>query len=332
MNVFKEKRQYSLIETVGIGLTNKCNLNCEHCYSRRMAMKEIDVDEIQKILVAFPNLKSVNFGTGESILNRQFEDIVKLLYLKRIKMAITSNGLSVNKMSDEALSKFEDVDLSLDFPTAELHDKWRRRPELFKDVVMAIKRCKKFKINVSIVSVLMANNFNYFAGFKKILDKYDIYLRINLYKAVRKEQFTPTYDQFWTAIKDISKNFKVASCSEPILSLFWEDMSGGSKCGNSVRVHPDGEISSCVYVKNGDDNSKFNHDKQLLPDMCKKCSFSNKCVGGCYGRRLIENRINLPDSYCPFLNDRKKPNIKFKKYKLAKDLIHSSYLCTIILK
>lgn len=332
MNVFKEKKQYPLIKTVGIGLTNRCNLNCEHCYSRRMVAKEIGIHEVQKILVAFPNLESTNFGTGESILNRQFEDIVNILYSKGIKMAITSNGLSVNRMSDETLNKFEDVDLSLDFPTAELHDKWRRRPELFKDVIKAIKRCKKFKINVSVVSVLMANNFNYFPGFKKILDKYDINLRINLYKAVHKDQFTPTYDQFWTAIKDISENFKVVSCSEPILSLFWKDMSGGSKCGNSVRVHPDGEISSCVYVKNGDNISKFNHDKQLLPDLCKKCSFSSGCVGGCYGRRLTENRKNLPDSYCPFFNGREKPNIKFKKYKLAKDLIHSNYLCTIILR
>ena len=122
MNVFKEKKQYPFIKTVGIGLTNRCNLNCEHCYSRRMVAKEIGVYEMQKILVAFPNLESTNFGTGESILNRQFEDIVNLLYSKGIRIAITSNGLSVNKMSDEALSKFEDVDLSLDFPTAELHD------------------------------------------------------------------------------------------------------------------------------------------------------------------------------------------------------------------
>jgi radical SAM protein with 4Fe4S-binding SPASM domain len=332
MNIFQTKDKYPSIKTIGIGLTNKCNLNCEHCYSRKMVEKEFDIKDANKILTTFPNLEFINFGTGESILNKQFKNIINLFYSKGIKMAITSNSLSINKMEENLLSKFEDVDISLDFPKAKLHDKWRCHPGLFKDVLNAIKKCKKFKINVSIVSVLMANNFNYFPGFKKILDKYNINLRINIYKPVNKDQFTPTYDQFWSAIKDISENFEVVSCSEPILALVWKNISNGSKCGNSIRIHPDGELSSCVYIKNGESNKKFNHDKKILPSLCKKCDFSDRCMGGCYGRRIAENRKNFPDLYCPFLYGKKKPTIRFKKHKQSKDLIHSNYLCTIILR
>jgi len=332
MNIFQTKNKYPAIATIGIGLTNRCNLNCAHCYSRKMVDKKFGLTEACKVLKVFPNLKSANFGTGESILNDQFEKIVDFFYSKKVKMAVTSNGLSVNTMKDETLEKFDDVDISIDFPKPELHDKWRSRPGLFKDAIKAIERCKKFKINVSIVSVLMSNNFDFFSGFKKILDKYNINLRINIYKPVNKDEFTPSYDQFWTAIKDLSENFEVVSCSEPILSLFWKDMSGGSKCGDSLRIHPDGEVSSCVYAKESTDNEKFNRDKKVLPTFCKGCEFSDKCVGGCYGRRMTEGRKNLPDSFCPFLNGKEKPVIKFKKYKSAKDLIHSSYLCTIILR
>lgn len=332
MNIFQTKNKYPSITTIGIGLTNKCNLNCAHCYSRKMADQKFGLDEARKVLDVFPNLKSANFGTGESILNNQFEEIVNFFHSKNVKMAVTSNGLSVNTMKDETLKKFDDVDVSIDFPEAVLHDKWRSRSGLFTDAIKAINRCKKFNINVSIVSVLMSNNFDYFAGFKKILDKYDVNLRINLYKPVNKDQFTPSYDQFWTAIKDLSENFEVVSCSEPILALVWKKVSGGSKCGDSLRIHPDGEVSSCVYAKKSTDNEKFNHDKKVLPVFCKGCEFSDRCVGGCYGRRITENRNNLPDSFCPFFNGKKKPAIKFKKYKSAKDLIHSNYLCTIILR
>lgn len=332
MNIFQTRDKYPSIKTIGIGLTNKCNLNCEHCYSRKMVEKKFGLDEASKVLSMFPNLESVNFGTGESILNDQFEEIINFFHSKKIKMAVTSNGLSINRMKEETLTKFEDVDVSLDFPEAKLHDKWRGRLGLFTGVINAIKRCKKLKINVSIISVLMANNFDYFPGFKKILDKYNVNLRINLYKPVNKDQFTPSYDQFWTAIRDLSENFKVVSCSEPILALVWKEVLRGSKCGNSLRVHPDGEVFSCVYVRNNDDNEKFNHDKKVLPAFCKGCDVFSRCMGGCYGRRIIENRKNLPDSFCPFFHGKKKPVIKFKKYKLAKNLIHSNYLCTIILR
>ncbi len=332
MNIFTKKNKYPAIRTIGIGLTNKCNLNCEHCYSRRMAGNELNVEQIKEILATFPNLEFVNFGTGESILNQNFPEIVNLFHHKGIKMAITSNSLSINNMSNDLLSKFTDVDLSLDFPKADLHDRWRKKSGLFKDTLKAINKCKKYNVNVSIVSVLMANNFEYFPGFKKILDKYDINLRINIYKPVNKDQFVPTYDQFWHAIKDMSKNFEMVSCSEPILALIWRGVRGGTKCGNSVRIHPDGEISSCVYVKNGESNTKFNHDKKTLPKLCSKCKFSKRCMGGCHGRRIAENRKYLPDSYCPFLYGKSKPIIKFKRYKKAKNLIHSNYLCTIILR
>lgn len=331
MNILQENKKYPSITTIGIGLTNRCNLNCDHCYSRKMAERNFSLEDAKKTLSAFPFLKSVNFGTGESILNNQFEEIVNLFHSKGIKLAITSNGLSVNKMKEETLVKFDDVDISIDFPEKELHDRWRKKEGLFDNAIKAVERCKKFNINVSIVSVLMSNNYDYFQQFKELLDKYDVNLRINIYKAVNKDEFTPSYDQFWKAIKVMSENFKVVSCSEPILSLFWDQMSGGSRCGNSMRIHPDGNISSCVYVRN-DDNDKFNAHKKILPEFCKGCSFTGKCVGGCYGRRVTEGRRELPDMYCPFFNKKEMPDIKFKKYNKGTELIHSDYLCTIILR
>ncbi|MDD5015846.1 MAG: radical SAM protein [Atribacterota bacterium] len=332
MNILRGNKKYPSITTIGIGLTNLCNLNCDHCYSRKMTERSFSLEDAKKTISAFPFLKSVNFGTGESVLNNQFEEIVNLFYSKNIKLAVTSNGLTVNKMKEETLIKFDDVDISIDFPERELHDQWRKKNGLFDNAIKAIERCNKFNINVSIVSVLMSNNHDYFQGFKPILDKYDVNLRINLYKAVNKDEFTPSYGQFWEAIKIISENFEVVTCSEPILSLFWDETTGGSKCGSSMRIHPDGNISSCVYVRGDSSHEKFNADKKILPEFCKSCLVFQRCVGGCYGRRVLENRQKLPDLYCPYFNKKKLPAIKFKKYKKAMELIHSNYLCTIILR
>lgn len=198
--------------------------------------------------------------------------------------------------------------------------------------MMAIEKCRELDINVSIASVLMSNNHSYFPKFKDILDKYDINLRINLYKSVNGKDFTASYEQFWRAMKDISKNFEVVSCSEPVLAVVYGEVKNGSRCGSSVRIHPDGNISSCVYVKNNDSLETFNRNKIKLPAFCTNCPYEKNCMGGCFGRRITENRPLLPDSYCPFYNGMKVPKIKFKKSKKTKDLIHSNYLCTMVLR
>lgn len=332
MNIFTSSEKYSQIRTIGIGLTSLCNLNCAHCYSRHMTERTFNLQDMQKVLSVFPNLESVNFGTGESILNKQFKEIVDLFYDQGVKLAITSNGLSLNEMDEETLKKFADVDISLDFPSATKHDQWRNKNGLFKEAMTAIERCKKYKINISIALVLMSNNYLDLPGFKKILDKYDINLRINLYKSVGTDEFNPTYDEFWAVMENISRNFEVVSCSEPILSLVYDDVPGGSRCGSSIRIHPDGDISSCVYIKDNTSPEIFNGKKKEVLDFCQTCPALSKCVGGCYGRRIIEGRADKPDSYCPVYNNKPLPKFKLKKKADGHDLIHSSYLCTIILR
>lgn len=297
-----------------------------------MVERSINLQDAKVLLSTFPNLKSVNFGTGESILNGEFEKIVNYFYNNNIKLAITSNGLSIITISEEVLKKFKDVDISLDFPSAKFHNKWRGKSDLFEWAIKAIERCKKFKINISIASVLMANNYQYFGEFRKILDKYNIHLRINVYKAVNNSCFSPSYDEFWQAIKIISENYELVSCSEPILSVVTEKVEHGSPCGNSARVHPDGSISSCVYIKDGKSIDQFNEEKKIVPEFCENCEYRERCVGGCYGRRLADGRAILPDMYCPIYNNKDIPNIKFNKAKNCDNLIHSDYLCTIILK
>lgn len=230
------------------------------------------------------------------------------------------------------MKKFADVDISLDFPKADLHDKWRGKDNLFIEAIRAIERCKSYNINISITSVLMSNNYQYFSDFKKIKDKYNIYLRINVYKEVNGNGYSPSYDEFWEAIRIMSQNYELVSCSEPILSVISDQVGYGSPCGNSARIHPDGSISSCVYIKDDKTMDQFNEEKKVVPEFCKNCRYKERCVGGCYGRRLADKRPLLPDKYCPIFNNKKIPNIKFKKAENSDNLIHSDYLCTIILK
>jgi radical SAM protein with 4Fe4S-binding SPASM domain len=323
------------ITSLGVGLTNRCNLNCPHCYSRSSDKHDLKEKDIRKILRDFPNLKKVNLGTGESILNKDFLKIIKLLKSEGIEIALTSNGYTVNQISNEDLNILKEVDISIDFPTSELHDKWRGTPGTFKNALKAIEKCKKMGVPVSVATTLMSNNYKYLPQFKRILEKYNLFLRINLYKPANgKKEFLPTYDQFWEAIKILSDNFLLLSNSEPILSLVTKNkLLSGSPCGGSARIHPDMKITGCVYLDpNEYSYSKFLEIKKIVPRYCLECEVLSSCRGGCHGRKILLGSVDKPDIYCPFANNKPIPKIVFRKSKSKKKFIHSGYLCTIIVK
>ena len=333
--------------SIGIGITNRCNYHCAHCYSRNNNLEEFDLSfEDIKNLCNNLDIKAVNFGTGESILHPQFLKIIDYFHENNIKMGLTTNGLTVKKISDEKLRYFNDIDFSLDFPDKERHNHFRGK-DAFENVIDGIKRCKDLRIECSIVSCLMNINFNLMGDLAKIAREMSINLRVNLYKPIHSELFTPTFYQFWEGIKLLFKDSKIISCSEPIVNVALkmsgiEPKSKGIKCGNtSFRVHPDRTIRPCVYwpygnktIDNIGEKDFFKcDDMEIIPEECLNCEYLDICHGGCPARRIFRN-IKKPDEYCPIINKKNISQINFSRVKYSShvDLVHSEYLCTIIVK
>ena len=57
--------------SIGIGLTNNCDLDCAHCYRDKTQISNITLKQIQKLCKAIP-ISSIGMGTGENILNQAF--------------------------------------------------------------------------------------------------------------------------------------------------------------------------------------------------------------------------------------------------------------------
>ena len=105
---------------VGIGLTSKCNCNCEHCYSRIYGNNSfLDTETLFKFFKTF-QIESVNFGTGESFYHPDFLSIIHYLHQKNIKISVTTNGYTVANMTDAQLKLLHDVDFARCQPTARM--------------------------------------------------------------------------------------------------------------------------------------------------------------------------------------------------------------------
>lgn len=332
---------------IGIGLTNRCNLNCPHCYSREEGFRDLKFEDV-KSLVENMNINSINLGTGESILCNDFNDIIQYLHEKNIKMSLTTNGYTVSKISDKKLKYFNDIDFSLDFPIKEKHDEFRDIG--FSKLVMeGINRCKNNGVECSIATAMMNCNYMYMNDLVNLAKANGICLRVNIYKPVRTDKFKLTYEEFWEGIRLLLENSTIVSCSEPIVNALLKNktLDGGSPCGKkSLRIKPDKKIVPCVYLKSSDYDineyikdinnnissnklKEFENTVKEIPKYCmENCDLVEYCKGGCYSRRFYNGNTDAPDEYC-FVIRNDHPKIKFK-FGEKKDLVHSNYLCTII--
>ena len=328
--------------TIGIGLTDRCNAKCPHCYSRPDdGHHDFDISQVKRLVGSVP-ISSINFGTGESILHADFIDIIRWLGERDISMSLTTNGTTVEALSDDDLYIFHDIDFSLDFPDRKLNDEWRGAGS-YDAVMKGAERCQSLGIEMSFVACLMKENHSYLGKLAKMSADEGVNLRVNVYKPVFTPKHQPDYRQFWLAISEMMDNAYLTACSEPIVNaaIGRTSKKGGSPCGNhSLRIHPDGIIVPCVYLNESPitvddfiDRREFSEDflkntlNFELPQACRDCDLRDICRGGCASRRFY-NGVSQPDEYCFVVKD-EKPDLK-PKWKESKGLVHEDYLCTMI--
>jgi uncharacterized radical SAM superfamily Fe-S cluster-containing enzyme len=88
--------------SVGIGLTNNCNLHCAHCYRDQGNIYNLSLEDIKEVCDSL-EIGSIGFGTGENGLNPQYLEIVEYLRARGIRLTLASNGYTISITPDEML-------------------------------------------------------------------------------------------------------------------------------------------------------------------------------------------------------------------------------------
>jgi len=255
-------------------------------------------------------------------------------------------------LSDDQLKLFNDIDFSLDFPTADSHDTFRGIGAT-QTVMEGIERCRKNGVEASFACALMKDNYYFMDKMAQKARELGINLRINVYKPVYTTKHSTTYEEFWEGVSRLFGNSKIVSCSEPIINAVIgnKTLEGGAPCGKkSLRIHPDGKVVGCVYFKKSDQTilklienkknmqedafgaylEKFNNHRTRIPEYCADCETVDICKGGCVARRMYTG-LDWPDQYCPMFKEREQPVFDYE-WGDNKDLVHSEYLCTVIVQ
>lgn len=297
---------------VGIGLTNECNLACPHCYRPTMTQQRLSMPQVRTILDNL-DVGSVNLGVGENGVHPEYRQMLGLFREREVKTAVTSNGYSLDMLTDEELSGFHSVELSFDFPTKEGMDRFRGEGA-WETAVDSIERCKRLGIPVSVAAVMMNTNYDEMYELADFAFGLGSDLRVNVYQPVTGEEFTLSYEQFWQGFANLFAAGPVVVCSEPLVNaIMGLQTAGGSPCGQrSIRALPAGTISPCPYwpaaagtIAHLADEERdiwsqreFERSRQL-PRACEPCRFRESCAGGCASRRALRGKLSEPDEYCP---------------------------------
>jgi radical SAM protein with 4Fe4S-binding SPASM domain len=326
--------------SLGLGLTNECNLACAFCYRDPTRADRLSLDQVKSVMERLP-VRSVNLGTGENGMHPDFKAILAYLQTKPVKLTITSNGHSVAVLEDDELRAFHDIEFSLDYPTQAEQDAQRGNGN-WDLVNQQAERCVRLGIPVTIIAVMMKSNYLRLADVARVAKQFDAPLRVNVYQAVRSDIYALTYEEYWESFRRLFEETDVIAIGEPLVRAMagLPPLRGG--CGvSAVRVTPRATTQPCVYwpglgeplsdlISAGPDilSSTPFEQARTLPQACEPCELRDSCHGGCAGRRRLQGALLQPDFYCPIIRGQR-PTLPIRMA-ANRDLPKLSSSCTTV--
>jgi len=305
--------------SLGLGLTNECNLSCSFCYRDPTRADRLSLEQVRSVMERLP-VRSVNLGTGENGMHPDYKRILAYLRTRPVKLTITSNGHSVGVLGDDELRAFHDIEFSLDHPTQAEQDA-QRGPGNWKLIQQQAERCVRLGVPVTIIAVMMKSNYLRLAGVARVAKRFNAPLRVNVYQAVRSDLYALTYEEYWQGFRRLFETSDVIAIGEPLVRAMagLPPLEGG--CGvSTVRVTPRATTQPCVYwpgpgeplsalIEAGPEilNSAPFEQARSLPETCRTCEFRESCHGGCAGRRRLQGALPEPDFYCPIIRGERQP-------------------------
>lgn len=371
------------IENIGWTLGNECPYRCTHCYSMNARRKGRDlelwmIDRIVSQLVRL-GVKTVNLGGNEPLFTNGANPrdtllpyIIDRLVDQGIVVGLTTSGISLIHLERDhnaAFRKLNDIDVSLDSPFSEEHNR-NRGSSLYSMAIRSLQICQQYDIDHTVIMCAMKWNFtaDHIDRIVEIAKEHGAHIRINPLKAVQKSHMDVVTDAatFYHGFSRLMAKCDQIDLGEPLLASACASTTQGCPCGRtSFRIHsitPDGEVpvSPCVYLHDYKVGNLLTDDildivnspqfrsfrrRNANPEVisgCAGCEYLQICRGGCAARSYLHNlhealerSLFVRDPYC-LREQRQSANGSFPVFPQQpaiprdKILVHRDYLCTWI--
>ncbi len=163
--------RYSLANTAGpvvvYNCTNRCNLNCLHCYSNSVNTSftsELNTKQALDLLtqLAEINCPVVLFSGGEPLLREDLFELLNHANRTGLRTVLSTNGTLIDENTAEKLAaaNVSYVGISID-GGKKFHDHFRKADGSFDKALEAIKNCTKFNLRTGLRFTITKLNAEY---------------------------------------------------------------------------------------------------------------------------------------------------------------------------
>ena len=278
-------------------MTNRCNLQCRHCYIGERPHRDLSKKQIQMVLEQFEEIQGLRLllSGGEPLLHPDFWEVNEMLSDYAFRSILLSNGTLISKEVAQKLHVHE-VQISLD-GMKEGHE-FLRGKETFEKAVMAIDHLQEAKIRVSVATMIHRKNLSEFDPLASLLQSKNIEewnVDVPCVEGRLKEnqdlQVSPSEAGrflgygFGGGFHSSAKNF---ACGTHLCAI----MSDGTvcKCG-LFSQEPAG------WIEEGLRTCWARIPRISLKDLACNCTVIEECRGGCRYRAKTQNDLFQPDLY-----------------------------------
>ena len=190
------------------GLVNeRCNVKCRYCeYWRREVYKdEMSIEEWQNALLSikeFVGRYSINFSGGEPFIKPGFIGLLAWCHANGITAGVTTNGSALTRRNAAKVVAAQpfNVNISVDGPSAEIHDYLRGYPGLFAKLSAGIghlleeRRHQNVMFPITIKPTVNSHNFRHLPA----LVEWAQAIGATSVSPQPMNRWTPeTYDELW---------------------------------------------------------------------------------------------------------------------------------------
>lgn len=193
-------------------VTRKCNLNCKYCFVRDPSKRDMNEEELKKVIdhLYYLGCRFLSFFGGEPTIRKDFLKLVKYAHDKGMITHVSTNGILltpryINKLGKTGIDMINlSVDSILEFDDSKKD--YTRNKKVLADLINARK---KFHFEISVNFVLTNKNIDNVISTIKLLNEYKIPISIafiikNTYSKMKQEK-----SLFFRTKKEKEKLFNV---------------------------------------------------------------------------------------------------------------------------
>lgn len=273
---------------VGLEITDKCNLNCCHCYLTGGSHSVISLSEAKSILdqIAEASCLFLTLTGGEPLTNKDCLDIMQYANEKAFSIRLLTNGTLITpKVADRIqTADHTAVDVTVFGAAAITHDNFTHVKGSFNATIRGIKLLVARGVRTSMKVVAMNFNFPEMNRMRQLAERLGV--EVNFSALV--------YPRINTSLEPLRYRVDDEQLKQLMLDGLY--LPSPDPCGagrNKCVISPTGEVYPCEFARihvgdlknqtfaeiwRSDELQKIRDQKMFeCPDTCLNCPFRKNC-------------------------------------------------------